>query len=242
MPVNVPSGYMPLITQMSGATSIPQNIIAAQADVESGFNPTAVSSAGAEGWLQFEPTTYDQYAGQAGVSPGTEFDPKSESLVYDAYMSSLLSSYHGDVRNALAAYNAGTANSAAGQQYASTVLSLAQSGDVTVKGGTGNPVVTTGLLGPGPFPGGVFDPLNIPFIIGGSGGSGGNIVGEGLTSAFTGVFEWFLKQLGITSVKDLLIRAGLIIMGFILVIIGISRFISVSDIENIASKVPVVPV
>jgi len=237
--VNVPPGYAPLISQMSGATGIPQNIIAAQANVESGFNPSAVSPAGAEGWLQFLPSTYDEYASAAGVSPGTEFNPQAESLVYDQYMGALLSTYKGNVRNALAAYNAGTANSAAGQQYATDVLSQAGSGDVTVKGGKG--IVTTGILNNGPFPGGILDPLNFPFVIGG-GSAGGNIVGEGLTSAFTSIMEAFFKSVGITSVKDFLVRSALILVGIILVFVGISKFISISDITAVASKVPVVPV
>lgn len=138
--VNVPAQYAPLIQEMSSATGIPQNVIAAQANAESGFSATARSSAGAEGWLQFLPSTYDSNAARAGVSPGTEFNPADEAKVYDVYMSSLIKQERGNLRNALAAYNAGPGNLPAGYSYADKIL-----GDA---GGTsGNPITTTGALG-----------------------------------------------------------------------------------------------
>lgn len=141
---------------MSQATGIPYNVEAAQAFIESDYNATAVSPAGAQGWLQFLPSTYDQYAVQAGVPSGTEFTPADEAKVYDVYMSSLLTQEHGDLRNALAVYNAGDASSPAGQQYASSILKLAGQPD-TVIPGTGTITTTSSL---GPFPGGNWDPLN----------------------------------------------------------------------------------
>ena len=75
-----------------------------------------------------------------------------------------------------------------------------------------------------------FDPSSLPFplniiaSVGAAGVSGGPIstnVGLGIFGGFEGVTGWFLKQFGIDSLKDFLIRAGLIFMGGILIIIGV---------------------
>jgi Transglycosylase SLT domain len=133
--VNVPAQYDPLIQEMSSATGLPYDVIAAQANTESGFNATARSSAGAEGWLQFLPSTYDANAAAAGVGPGTEFNPADEAKVYDVYMSSLLKQEGGSVKKALAAYNAGPGNLSAGYPYADKILGEAgQAGNITTTG------------------------------------------------------------------------------------------------------------
>lgn len=133
--VNVPAQYDPLLKEMSSATGLPYSVVAAQANEESGFNATAQSSAGAEGWLQFLPSTYDSYAAQAGVGPGTEFNPADEAKVYDVYMSQLLKQEGGSVQKALEAYNAGPGNLSAGAGYASTILDAAgQPANITTTG------------------------------------------------------------------------------------------------------------
>lgn len=123
--VDVPQQYQSLIKDMSQKTGIPESVIAVQADVESGFKSTAVSPAGAQGWLQFLPSTYDSNAAAAGVRPGTEFNPRDESKVYSVYMTSLLHQEKGNLRNALAAYNAGPGNLSAGYGYADEILAKA---------------------------------------------------------------------------------------------------------------------
>lgn len=146
--VNVPAQYAPLIQEMSSATGLPQNVIAAQANDESAFSATAKSSAGALGWLQFLPSTYDSYAAQAGVSKGTEFNPADEAKVYDVFMKQLLNQEKGNVRNALAAYNAGPGNISAGLGYADKILGEAgQNGNITTTGTSLNPLgaLTGGL-------------------------------------------------------------------------------------------------
>jgi hypothetical protein len=127
---------------MSQSTGIPYNVIAAQANDESSFSATARSSAGALGWLQFLPSTYDSYAAQAGVSSGTEFNPADEAKVYDVFMSSLIKQEKGNLRNALAAYNAGPGNLGAGYGYADKILGEAGQGG-------GSTIATTGLSIPG---------------------------------------------------------------------------------------------
>lgn len=180
---------------MASATGIPQSVVAAQANAESGFNATAVSSAGAEGWLQFLPSTYDTYAAQAGVAPGTEFNPADEAKVYDVYMKSLLQQEGGSLRNALAAYNAGPGNLAAGYGYADSILSAAGTGNITVKGSGTTPATLTGAFG---IPG-------LPTI-------GGSVSGF--------ISQVFEKLFGGT-IKDLWERGMLIVLGFALVIVGI---------------------
>lgn len=138
--VTVPAQYDPLIREMSQSTGLPYDVVAAQANDESGFSATARSSAGAEGWLQFLPSTYDTYAAQAGVGPGSEFNPAAEAKVYDVYMSQLVKQEKGSVRNALAAYNAGPGNLQAGFPYADKILGEA---------GSPSNIHTTGLTIPG---------------------------------------------------------------------------------------------
>lgn len=193
--VSVPAQYDPLIREMSSATGIPYNVIAAQASAESGFNARAVSSAGAEGWLQFLPTTYDPLAGAAGVAKGSEFDPASESKVYSAYMKQLLGTEKGNLRDALAAYNAGPGNKSAGYGYADSILNKAGTGNITVGPASGT---TAGI--------------NIPGL-GGGGFSVSGIIQDGIDTV--------LKMLGLGSLKDMMERLGLIILGFVLVIVGI---------------------
>jgi Transglycosylase SLT domain len=150
--VTVPAQYDPLIREMSQSTGIPYNTIAAQANTESGFNATARSSAGALGWLQFLPSTYDSNATRAGVGPGTEFNPADEAKVYDVYMSGLLKQEGGSIRKALAAYNAGPGNLQAGYPYADKILGESgQAGNIITTGfgvpGLGGGLSISGILG-----------------------------------------------------------------------------------------------
>jgi len=138
--VSVPAQYDPLIKEMSSSTGIPYDVIAAQAQAESNFSATARSSAGALGWLQFLPSTYNTYAARAGVGQGTEFNPASEAKVYDVFMGDLLKQFHGNLRNALAAYNAGPGNLQAGYGYADKILGAS---------GAPSTIQTTGLPIPG---------------------------------------------------------------------------------------------
>jgi len=69
--------------------------------VESGFQPQAVSSAGAKGLTQL----MDGTARTLGVT--NSFDPWQNLTGGATFLSALLSRYHGNVSLALAAYNAG---------------------------------------------------------------------------------------------------------------------------------------
>jgi hypothetical protein len=176
---------------MSQATGLPASVITAQAWDESSYNPTAVSPAGAKGWLQFLPSTYQGYATKAGVSPNSEFDPASEAKVYDLYMSDLLNQEGGNVAKALAAYNAGPANIGAGAGYAQQILNQAGAS----KNLTASPGQNASLTS--------FNPLNpLGSLTGGISISGvlGNLFGD---------------------MRDMLERFGLILLGAAVVLLGI---------------------
>lgn len=138
--VDVPQRYAAALRNAANAIPMPYAVAACQINEESGFNPNAVSPAGAEGIAQFIPSTW------AGWGVGSPFDPFAALTAYGKYMHYLLQAEGGNVRNALAAYNAGPGRIPAGWGYADTILSCA---------GQGINLVQVGLsvLGPEPLPG-----------------------------------------------------------------------------------------
>ena len=91
--------YANLFTQAGSRYGVDPALLAAVASQESGFNPQAVSAAGAQGLMQFMPTT----ARSLGVNP---LDPASAVDGAARYLSSLTQQF-GSTPLALAAYNAG---------------------------------------------------------------------------------------------------------------------------------------
>ncbi len=75
-------------------------LLKAIAEAESGFDPAAVSGKGAVGLMQIMPDT----ARSLGIDPR---DPAQSILGAAKYMRSLLDGFNGDLRLAVAAYNAG---------------------------------------------------------------------------------------------------------------------------------------
>lgn len=88
----------------SEAYGVPVNLLKAVARAESDFQADAVSSCGAQGIMQLMPST----AASLGVSD--PFDPEQNIMGGAKYLGGLLSSYGGDAKLALAAYNAGSGN------------------------------------------------------------------------------------------------------------------------------------
>ena len=131
MAINVPSQYQQDVTNAAKATGLPADVVAAQIDYESSFNPNAVSSAGAEGIAQFEPGTWSSYG------TGSPFDPTAAFAAYAKYMEELLKEEGGSVRKALAAYNAGPGNLGAGYGYADHILGVAGQG-TNITAGSGS--------------------------------------------------------------------------------------------------------
>jgi Transglycosylase SLT domain len=204
----VPSAYQPYINAMSQGTGIPASVIAAQANMESGFNPQAVSPTGAEGWLQFEPATYNSVAAQAGVPEGSEFNVADESKAYIVFMNQLLEMEGGNVFQALEAYNAGPGNLPAGAAYANAIMQNAGQSSTTQ--------ATTA---------GINIPNSILNLLPGFGTLGGTSV-NGAANAFSGAIgNSILSALGLSSAKDLFERLGLILLGAALIIVGLSMLV-----------------
>lgn len=116
-----PTDYAALAKQAAAKWGVPASVLLGLIDVESGGNPVAVSSAGAQGSTQFMPDTAAQYGVQFGTSPAA-----IESQVDGAahYLHDL--GYATDPTKALASYNAGSAHWHAGLAYAATVLARAK--------------------------------------------------------------------------------------------------------------------
>ena len=80
--------------------AVDPKLVSAVAEVESGGNQSAVSSAGAVGVMQLMPET----AAGLGVNP---YDMKSNVEGGTKYLREMLDTFDGDVKKAVAAYNAG---------------------------------------------------------------------------------------------------------------------------------------
>src|SRR5205823_4325377 len=106
LPAFVPSPYRAPILRSASRWSVSAALLAAQLEAESGFNPRAVSPAGAEGIAQFMPATAAAY----GLRD--PFDPVA-SIDAEAHLMSDLLRQFGSTSLAIAAYNAGPAPVAA---------------------------------------------------------------------------------------------------------------------------------
>lgn len=115
-PIAVPSQYAQLFETAGAKWGVRPALLAAVAYVEDGFGTGGFTSgAGAEGFMQFEPGTAAEY--------GVDVHSIPSSIDGAAHYLSDLQKQTGSEQNALAAYNAGPGNLAAGQSYAATVLS-----------------------------------------------------------------------------------------------------------------------
>lgn len=106
------SNYDHLFKKASATTGWDWRLVAAQCYQESGFDPQAVSWAGARGLMQIMPST----AGQLGVSAENLYNPE-ENIATAARYIRFLSNHFNDIRNraerinfVLAAYNGGLAH------------------------------------------------------------------------------------------------------------------------------------
>lgn len=108
--VNVPAEYADLIKKAAKDTGLPEQIVAAQIQAESNFNPQAGSGAGAKGLAQFIDSTFQKY-----VPGGDPYKPEDAMKAYTGYINDLKDMFKGRAgddateltRLVLAAYNAG---------------------------------------------------------------------------------------------------------------------------------------
>lgn len=107
-----PQWVIPLVMEATQGTSIPPDLLLALLYHESGFNPSAVSSAGAQGIAQFMPGTAQEY----GIDPLNKEQAINAAAQY-------LQKYYDIYKNwedTLAAYNAGPGNVPHWRQIAET--------------------------------------------------------------------------------------------------------------------------
>jgi soluble lytic murein transglycosylase-like protein len=94
--------YAPLIADIASRHALPAQLVESVIEAESQFNPRAVSSRGASGLMQLMPAT----AVRLGVRD--VFDARENIEGGVRHLRGLIDQYAGDLRLALAAYNAGS--------------------------------------------------------------------------------------------------------------------------------------
>ena len=128
-----PRPYDDLIIEAARIHGLDPRLIRSIVEVESAFNPRAVSPAGAKGLMQLRPIL----ARELGVH--NPFDPRQNIMGGARYLRQLLNMHDGDIRLALASYNAGPGNVTryAGvppfretQKYVKRILDLLEGSDL----------------------------------------------------------------------------------------------------------------
>jgi hypothetical protein len=133
LPDFVPAQYRAPLLRSASRWNVSPGLLAAQLMAESGFNPRAVSPAGALGIAQFMPATARSYGLRDPFDPVAAIDAQAH------LMSDLLRQFH-SVPLALAAYNAGSGAVAAcscipyeeTRAYVARILALANGAGVLI--------------------------------------------------------------------------------------------------------------
>lgn len=93
--------YDDIIKEKASKYGVDENLIKAVIQTESGFNPNAVSSCGAQGLMQLMPAT------AAGLGVTNSFDAEQNIDGGVKYLKGQIERFGGNVKLALAAYNCG---------------------------------------------------------------------------------------------------------------------------------------
>jgi len=97
---NPPASFAAALQAASAATGVSPALLTAVATVESDEEPNVVSDTGAIGYMQLEPAT----AASLGVNP---YNPTQNVLGGAEYLAQQITTFHGNLVEAIAAYNAG---------------------------------------------------------------------------------------------------------------------------------------
>jgi soluble lytic murein transglycosylase-like protein len=128
--VRNPEEFDPIINACALEFGVDKSLVKAVIHAESGYDPNAVSRKGASGLMQLMPKTAQD------LKVSNSFDPRENIRGGVRYLKFLLTTFKGDERLALAAYNAGLTRVAQHggvppyaetQNYVSKVLSYKQS-------------------------------------------------------------------------------------------------------------------
>ena len=103
-PMDARSAYDDIVAEAAQLYRLDPRMIRAVMQTESGFNAMAVSPVGALGLMQLMPAV----AAELGVTD--PLDPRQNIMGGSRYLRQLLDSHRGNVRLALASYNAGPGN------------------------------------------------------------------------------------------------------------------------------------
>jgi soluble lytic murein transglycosylase-like protein len=99
-----PAEFEPIINSCSREFGVDSSLVKAVIHAESGYNPSAVSSKGAQGLMQLMPKTAQ------GLKVNDTFNPSDNIRGGVRYLRFLLDTFRGDESLALAAYNCGMSN------------------------------------------------------------------------------------------------------------------------------------
>jgi len=103
-PLDPQSAYDDIVAEAAELYALDPHMIRAVMQAESGFDATAVSPVGALGLMQLMP----KVAAELGATE--PLDPRQNIMAGSRYLRQLLDAHRGNVRLALASYNAGPGN------------------------------------------------------------------------------------------------------------------------------------
>ena len=104
-----PQGFSEYVSASAAEFNVPEKVIYATIKTESGFNPDAVSYAGAVGLMQLMPSTFEWLTTSMLKEnlPASAISDPLTNIRYGTYMLSWLYGIYGDWETVFEAYNAG---------------------------------------------------------------------------------------------------------------------------------------